>query len=495
MLFNSLNFMLFYPIVLLVYYILPAKVRYVWLLAASYYFYMGWNPKYALLIALSTLITYLSGLWIEKRSHNHRMQKVILVSNLAANLGILFFFKYFDFALENINMVRSRLGAGLIDRSVDVVLPVGISFYTFQALSYTMDVYKGTIRAERNVLKYALFVSFFPQLVAGPIERSESLLHQIKGLATMKGFDYGKMVDGVILILWGLFQKMVIADRAAILVDTVYDSYWLYGSVELILASILFAVQIYCDFGSYSIIAVGTAKILGIELMENFNTPYFAQSIKGFWRRWHISLSSWFRDYVYIPLGGGYGRSVIKCRNLMITFLLSGLWHGASWNYVIWGGIHGLYQIVGNLTIPYRRNIKERFAVKDNSISYKMGKAAVTFVLVDFAWIFFRADSLSDAKGIVEGIFTRWNPWKLFDQSVYHLGLDVREIHILTAAVVLLFLVDLIRYGKDQMIHCFLQEQCIWFRWGMMFVLFFSILIFGAYGPAFDAKQFIYFQF
>lgn len=305
MLFNSLNFMLFYPIVLLVYYILPAKVRYVWLLAASYYFYMGWNPKYALLIALSTLITYLSGLWIEKRSHNHRMQKVILVSNLAANLGILFFFKYFDFALENINMVRSRLGAGLIDRSFDVVLPVGISFYTFQALSYTMDVYKGTIRAERNVLKYALFVSFFPQLVAGPIERSESLLHQIKGLATMKGFDYGKMVDGVILILWGLFQKMVIADRAAILVDTVYDSYWLYGSVELILASILFAVQIYCDFGSYSIIAVGTAKILGIELMENFNTPYFAQSIKGFWRRWHISLSSWFRDYVYIPLGGG----------------------------------------------------------------------------------------------------------------------------------------------------------------------------------------------
>lgn len=305
MLFNSLNFMLFYPIVLLVYYILPAKARYVWLLAASYYFYMGWNPGYALLIALSTLITYLSGLWIERWSHNHRMKKVILVSNLAANLGILFFFKYFDFALENINMVRSRLGAGLIDRPFDVVLPVGISFYTFQALSYTMDVYKGTIRAERNVLKYALFVSFFPQLVAGPIERSESLLNQIKNLDKRKGFDYGKMVDGVILILWGLFQKMVIADRAAILVDTVYDSYWLYGSVELILASVLFAVQIYCDFGSYSIIAVGTAKILGIELMENFNTPYFAQSIKEFWRRWHISLSSWFRDYVYIPLGGG----------------------------------------------------------------------------------------------------------------------------------------------------------------------------------------------
>lgn len=305
MLFNSLNFMIFYPVVLLVYYILPAKSRYIWLLVASYYFYMGWNPQYALLIACSTLITYICGLLIERWAHKAKMKKMILAFNLIANLGILFFFKYFDFAIENINIVLNGLGVGYVKRPFDVVLPVGISFYTFQALSYNIDVYKGKIRAERNILKYALFVSFFPQLVAGPIERSESLLGQINRLDQMKGIDYGRMVDGIILILWGLFQKMVIADRASVLVDTVYDSHWMYGSVELILAGILFAIQIYCDFGSYSIIAVGTAKILGIELMENFNTPYFAQSIKEFWRRWHISLSSWFRDYVYIPLGGG----------------------------------------------------------------------------------------------------------------------------------------------------------------------------------------------
>ena len=504
MLFNSYDFMLFFPIVVAIYFIIPKKIRYIWLLIVSYYFYMGWNAKYAILIAVSTIITYLSGVFIERIDSNKeakavteimRYKKWVVVFSFATNIGILFFFKYFDFLWENIQFLFTQFGVTVIEKPFDVILPVGISFYTFQALSYTVDVYRGDVKAEKNILRYALFVSFFPQLVAGPIERSKNLLMQVDKVEEIHVWDYDRVTQGAVLMLWGLFQKMVIADRAAILVDTVYDSYWMYGSIELMLATVLFAVQIYCDFGSYSLIAIGAAKIMGFALMENFNTPYFSRSIKEFWRRWHISLSTWFRDYLYIPLGGNQCSKIRRYINLMITFLVSGLWHGASWSFICWGGVHGLYQVIGDMLRPVKKRLIKKYKVKDKSISYKLGQIFVTFVLVDFAWIFFRMNSLSNSLKFIWRIMINWNPWVLYNQSLYKLGLNQQEIHILIISIVILFLVDCVRYKKNMTLDIFLKNECIWFRWGVLFCIFFFIVIFGIYGPAFEAKQFIYFQF
>ena len=492
MLFNSYSFMLFFPIVLCIYFVIPKKARHLWLLVASYYFYMGWNAKYALLIAASTIITYLGGLFIARRKEK---KKWCLIGVICINLLILFFFKYYDFALDNINRILSFAGAGTIRRKFDVLLPVGLSFYTFQALGYIIDVYRGTIQAEKNFFRYALFVSFFPQLVAGPIERSGNLLRQIDHIEEIHLFSYKRITEGAVLMLWGYFLKMVIADRVSIVVDTVYNSYWMYGSTELVIASVLFAIQIYCDFASYSQIAIGAAKIMGFDLMENFNTPYFASSIKDFWRRWHISLSTWLRDYIYIPLGGSHCSKLKKYRNLMLTFLISGLWHGANWTYVIWGGIHGLYQVIEDATTPVREKIIKKYQMRTDNFSCRFGKIALTFILTDFAWIFFRANHVSDAFTIIARIFTKANPWILFDGSIYDILLPVNEVHILIIALVILFLVDLIRYKKNLTLAGFLNNQNLWFRYAVIFALLFFILIYGQYGPGFSAKQFIYFQF
>ena len=492
MLFNSYSFMLFFPIVLCIYFVIPKKARHVWLLVASYYFYMGWNAKYAILIAISTIVTYLGGLCIEKWKEK---RKWIVVGVVLINLSILFFFKYFDFFLGNVNRILSLFGVNSLQKGFDILLPVGISFYTFQALGYTIDVYRGTIKAENNFIKYALFVSFFPQLVAGPIERSGNLLRQINRVEQIKLWNYRRITEGAVLMLWGYFLKMVIADRVSIVVDQVYDSYWMYGSVEIIIASVLFAIQIYCDFASYSQIAIGAAKIMGFELMENFNTPYFASSIRDFWRRWHISLSTWLRDYVYIPLGGSRCSKARKYLNLFLTFLISGLWHGANWTYVVWGLIHGIYQIVEDATESVRQKLVLKFHIVTNNFSYRFGQILVTFVLTDFAWIFFRANHLSDACRMIGRIVTRWNPWVLFDGSVYNLGLNITEVHILFVALIVLLLVDLVRYKKQVTLDRFLSTQNLWFRFAVIFGLLFFILIYGEYGPGFSAKQFIYFQF
>ena len=492
MLFNSYSFMLFFPIVLCIYFVIPKKARHLWLLVASYYFYMGWNAKYAILIAISTIVTYLGGLCIEKWKEKRKwiVARVVLI-----NLSILFFFKYFDFFLGNVNRILSLFGANSLQKGFDILLPVGISFYTFQALGYTIDVYRGTIKAEKNFLKYALFVSFFPQLVAGPIERSGNLLRQINRVEQIKLWNYRRITEGAVLMLWGYFLKMVIADRVSIVVDQVYDSYWMYGSVEIIIASVLFAIQIYCDFASYSQIAIGAAKIMGFELMENFNTPYFALSIRDFWRRWHISLSTWLRDYVYIPLGGSRCSKARKYLNLFLTFLISGLWHGANWTYVVWGMIHGIYQIVEDATESVRQKLVLKLHIMTNNFSYRFGQILVTFVLTDLAWIFFRANYLSDACRMIGRIVTKWNPWILFDGSVYNLGLNITEVHILFVALIVLLLVDLVRYKKQVTLDKFLSTQNLWFRFAVIFGLLFFILIYGEYGPGFSAKQFIYFQF
>lgn len=320
--FNSIHFMMFFPIVLFIYFIIPGKVRKIWLLIASYYFYMSWNPKYAILIIVSTLLTYSSGILMEKYRN---IGKYILTLCFISNLAILAVFKYGNFFIETLNRILQRCHISIIEQRFDFLLPVGISFYTFQALGYIIDVYRGDTKAEKNLLQYALFVSFFPQLVAGPIERSKNLLTQIQDIPAIKLGNAKRVTSGAILMIWGFFMKMVIADRIAIFVNAVFDGYFMFGSTELCLAAVGFAIQIYCDFGSYSLIAVGASKIMGIQLMENFDTPYFSVNIKDFWSRWHISLSTWFRDYLYIPLGGNRKGNFRKYLNKMLTFIISGL--------------------------------------------------------------------------------------------------------------------------------------------------------------------------
>lgn len=494
MLFNSIEFLIFFPLTILVCLVLPKKLRYLWLLAASYFFYMCWDAKYAFLLLAATLVSYFGGLLLPV-VRGGSLKKLIVAACVVLNLGLLFYFKYFQWVFDTCNALLGRFHIQMLERSFDIILPVGISFYIFQSLGYVIDVYRQKTVPEKNPFRYALFVSFFPQLVAGPIERSENLLGQLRELDRKKLLEEGSVAGGFTLMVWGLFIKMVIADRVAILVDTVFDSYYLYGTVALLAGAFGFALQIYCDFMGYSIVAVGAAKVLGIRLMENFDTPYFATSVSGFWKRWHISLSTWFRDYVYIPLGGNRCPRLRKYINIMITMGVSGLWHGANWNFLAWGLIHGAYQVIGDLTEPVRQKLYSAGQFKTESFSFKLGQAVSTFLLVDFAWIFFRGRSISVALSYCKRIFTRWDPWSLAGGELFNLGLDRPEFSILIAAVLVLFLVDLVRYLKKQTIDAFLREQCIWFRWGVIMLLILSTMVYGIYGVKFESAQFIYFQF
>lgn len=496
--FNSVNFLFFFPIVVILYYIIPRKVRYIWLLVASYYFYMSWNPKYAILIATSTILTWGTGWLVEvfKAKGKGRSSSIFLTICIVANLGILFLFKYMDFAIDTLNRILWHLHLSIISNPFDFLLPVGISFYTFQALGYIIDVYRGKTKAEHNILKYALFVSFFPQLVAGPIERSDNLLRQINESQTVRPKEYyNRITNGLIYMLYGFFLKMVIADRVAIMVDTVWNDWHMYGGVELLVAAIGFALQIYCDFSSYSTIAIGAAQVMGFTLMENFEAPYFSASIKEFWRRWHISLSTWFRDYLYIPLGGNRCSKIRKFFNLMITFLVSGLWHGANWTFVVWGGLHGIYQIIGEITKPLKEKIYPKIGIRLDSTFYKLGCIITTFILTDFAWIFFRANSIEDALGYIHNIFYMWNPWAIWDKTLYSIGLSNYEWNILLISVIVLFLTDLLRYRKGMRIDTFLNEQGAVGKGIAIIFMAVMIFIFGIYGVGYDASQFIYFQF
>ncbi len=483
MLFNSVSFLLFFPAVLLVNFALPHRARPLWLLAASYYFYMRWNPAYALLMLTSTAITYLSGLLIRRM---RRRAKLWVALSFLSNLGILFFFKYYRFAAESLTALLWRFGVTWQAPVVDVLLPVGISFYTFQALSYTMDVYRGDVEAETSFLRYALFVSFFPQLVAGPIERSGHLLSQ---LAEKRPFDPEKFKSGALLMLWGYFQKMVIADRAALVVDQVYGCHEAYAGWTLVLATVLFAVQIYCDFGGYSAIAIGASRILGVELMQNFRQPYFARSVSEFWRRWHISLSTWFRDYLYIPLGGNRRGVLRKYLNLMITFVLSGLWHGANWTYVAWGALNGAFQIIGDA-----KNRLLKTQRRGQSFSLRLLQRAVTFALICFTWVFFRAASMGDALCILRSMFSVNNLWIFTDGTLKTLGLTTLEWVVLAGSIGVLWAVDAAR-ERGAAFQAQLARQPIAFRWMAYVCAIVFILLFGVYGVGFDAGQFIYFQF
>ncbi len=404
MLFNSFAFLIFFPIVTLLYYVIPHKYRWIMLLIASYYFYMSWNPSLVFLIMGTTLLSYGAGLIIEKSSKKPLRLAAAIVA-VAGSLIVLFFFKYFNFLSTGISQLLRKIGLPVSDFSLNVLLPVGISFYTFQTLSYVIDVYKGRIKAERHFGYYALFVSFFPQLVAGPIERPENLLPQLK---EKKSFQSENIRIGLKFMIVGFFKKVVIADTVAIAVNAVYNDPAQASGLGVAIATALFAVQILCDFDGYTNIAIGVAKLMGIDLMQNFDNPYSARSIKEFWGRWHISLSTWFRDYLYIPLGGNRCKKPRHLFNLFVTFLLSGLWHGANWTFVIWGALHGVYQIVGLLTSDVRKKAREKTGL-ENSSFLAIWQRAITFVLVCFAWLFFRANSVSDSGILLKKLFSDWS--------------------------------------------------------------------------------------
>lgn len=498
MLFNSFQFLIFFPIVLTVYYIIPQKIKYLWLLGASYYFYMCWNAEYALLILTSTIITYASGLIIEKIkglgysiNKRNKLKKIVVTCSFLINLGILFYFKYFEFTINTIAKVFEKIHIQLNLPVFDIVLPVGISFYTFQALSYTMDVYRDEICAEKNFFRYALFVSFFPQLVAGPIERSKNLLKQ---LVVPRQFDFEKTKDGLLLMIWGYFLKMVLADRIAIFVDSVYGNYQVFNGYYIAVATILFAIQIYCDFSGYSIIAMGSAKILGIDLMDNFDAPYYSSTVAEFWRRWHISLTSWFKDYLYIPLGGSRKGIFRKSINKMIVFLVSGLWHGANLSFVIWGGVNGFYQIIGELLEPIRSKMESALSLHKTSFSYKLINIVGTFILVDFSWIFFRAQGIREAFSIIKNLFTVNNPWILFDGSLYSCGLNQKNFNLMMICIEILFIADFCK-RKGIIIREKILVQDYWFQIATIAISIIAIATFGIWGGTYNAKGFIYFQF
>ena len=491
MLFNSVSFFVFFPVVLAVYYLVPRSLKQVWLLAASYYFYMSWNAKYAVLILVSTIATYVSGLLLGRKGNTGRRKKIIVAGCFLINLGILFVFKYFNFAVTVLAGALEKVHLQIALPQIDVLLPVGISFYTFQALSYTMDVYRNDVAPETDFVRYALFVSFFPQLVAGPIERSKNLLWQLK---EPKRFDFGKAREGILLMIWGYFLKVVIADRIAVFVNTVYGNVESYRGYLILTATVLFAFQIYCDFYGYSAIATGAARFLGIELTENFDAPYLSSAPAVFWRRWHISLTTWFRDYLYVPLGGSRKGKIRGYVNKMIVFLVSGLWHGASFAYIVWGGLNGLYQIAEEVSAPVREKLAGVLRVNRASAGYRLLAGIVTFVLVDFSWIFFRAGNWTKAKETVYFMVTEHNPWVLFDGSLYRCGLDEKNFRLMLASLAVLLFADICKRRRIR-IRDRICAQDVWFRQVVIALCIVAILVFGAWGTMYNANSFIYFRF
>lgn len=502
MVFNTLDFIIFFPIVFLVYLIVPTRFRKYTLLIASYYFYICWNVRYIILIVIVTVVTWLAAYSIDKiriTSKSIAIEKAILGIGITIVIAMLGIFKYLNFIIDSINSVFNHINIDVDLNRIDIVLPVGISFYTFQALAYLIDVYRGDIKAERNVFSYALFVSFFPQLVAGPIERSGHLLKQFDEIEKIRIIDWSRIIDGLKTMLYGFFLKMVVADRAAIYVNEVFGNYHRYNSSIIVIATILFSFQIYCDFNSYSLIAIGCAKVMGFEIVSNFDAPYFAKSVSDFWRRWHISLNTWFRDYLYIPLGGNRCSRGRRYFNTLIVFLVSGLWHGANWTYIIWGGLNGLLQVIESILKTPIKKFNRLLGTKVNSFSYHLLQNAFAFLLINFTWIFFRADSIKDALGLIRRIFTRWDPWAFSNADIVEnllpKSLSKIEFIILLTGLLAVITVDLIKYTYNLNLNEFLSNQCIWFRWMVYIGVFFSILIYGVYGPNYQSVDYIYFQF
>lgn len=485
MLFNSIQFILFFIVVATLYFIIPQKTRWIFLLLASYYFYMCWRVEYIFLIIASTLIDYFAGIMMSSIKEKRKRRKYLILS-LCTNLGLLFTFKYFNFFTDSIRVFMGSFGITSQLPVLNVLLPVGISFYTFQTLSYTIDVYLGKKKPEKHFGKFALYVAFFPQLVAGPIERSTRLLPQFNNEVK---FDYSRVTNGLKLILWGMFKKVVIADRISFFVDQVYNNVNEYSGLPLIVATIFFAFQIYCDFSGYSDIAIGVAQVLGFKLMTNFNRPYFSKNISEFWKRWHISLSTWFKDYLYIPLGGNRVKKWRWYYNIFIVFLISGLWHGANWTFLLWGALNGLYLLISIWT----RNIRGDFIKKIHLDKFpgvlKVLRVGITFSLVCFGWIFFRANSIPDAFYIVTHLFQNLGNAEMIGSVVSGFGYGTNSLLVGVISIGVMEVMHLIQ--RKASVRQMLTDKPAFLRYIIYAGLIGIVIVLGN----FSGVQFIYFQF
>ena len=467
MLFNHIEFIFFLPIVILLYFLTPSKYRWVLLLAASYYFYMCWKVEYIFLIIFSTLIDYFSGLKMSSLASKKKRRPYLIIS-LASNLGLLFTFKYFNFFSENLNLFFQKFNMSGDIPLMKVLLPVGISFYTFQTLSYSIDVYFGKQKAEKHLGYFALYVSFFPQLVAGPIERFSRLTPQLK---EKQFFTYNNLANGLRLILFGLFIKMVIADNLSGIVDLVYISPESFSSLDISTSIFFYSFQIYSDFFGYSLVAIGSAQIMGIKLMDNFKTPYLSKSIAEFWQRWHISLSTWFRDYLYYPIGGNQVAKTRWVFNILIVFVVSGFWHGANWTFLIWGALFG--------TIYLIEKVFEKVLDFKKSKIISVLLMLKTFILVSLIWIFFRSQSLNEALEVFHSLFTNSK-----------VTLEQLEVPPITWGLLLFFIfIDLFLY--DKRFDSWVSKLAMPLRWTTYCILIFSIIVLSGV----DDFAFIYFRF
>lgn len=485
MLFNSFEFLAFFPIVVIATFLIPHRWRWLLLLAASYYFYMAWSPVYILLIIASTIVDYLAGLMLGATTVRRRRIAILCVS-MFLNLGLLFFFKYYNFFSHSLESVFRYLSLPLELPESHVLLPIGISFYTFQTMAYTIDVYRGKQEPQKHPGIFALYVTFFPQLVAGPIERAKNLIPQ---LIEKHEFEYKRVTDGLKLMAWGMFKKIVIADRLASLVDTVYSKPSEFRGPVLVAATFFFAFQIYCDFSGYSDIAIGASQVLGVKLMTNFRRPYFAKSIAEFWQRWHISLSTWFRDYLYISLGGNRVSVPRWTLNIMIVFFLSGLWHGARWTFVIWGVYHGVLLLVEHFS---SRLFPAFSKIDNNSTVIRFLKVLLTFILVNIGWIMFRANSVNDLLYITSHLFSGWEAFAditALKIMASHVGMDAIQMLISWVSIMFLVFVQLLQ--RKGSIRAWINHQHFTIRWALYYALILSLVFFGI----FSENQFIYFQF
>ncbi len=470
---TSFTFLFFFPVVVLAYYIIPKRFRRIWLLIVSYYFYMSWGAKYGLALLWVTAVTYFGALGMSRLDRHAmeekvriRFKKFCILLLAVMVFSTLFYCKYFIFAM-------------------------GISFYTLQSFGYIMDVYRGKTEPERNFLRYALFLSFFPTVVSGPIERSTNLLRQLQN-EEQTAYREENIRQGLCMMLWGYFMKLVIAERIAIFVNAVYDQSL--GGVYAIVATILYAIQIYCDFAGYSTIAMGAGRTLGFAVTENFAAPYLASTVSEFWRRWHMSLTGWFRDYLYIPLGGNRKGRIRKYINIMTVFLVSGIWHGNGWKYFIWGGLNGFYQVAGDVLMPMRTRLRHVFRLEKTGKIYRLLQTSVSFLLVDFAWIFFRADSAGRALRMIRGMIVDFDPSVLWDGSLYQFGIMRAEFGFLILMIMLLAVVDMLHDRKKYVLD--IMSKWHWsVRTCLCACMLMTVIIFGIYGVNYDVSSFIYFAF
>ncbi|QQS50693.1 MAG: MBOAT family protein [Bacteroidota bacterium] len=477
MLFNSISFLYFFPIVVIFFYLLNPLPRRYFLLAASLYFYMCWKAEYIVLILFTMYINYYAAIQLAK-TQNPKVRKRYLLLGVLPSFALLFVFKYLNFVGDSVRSVFEAMNILIDIPYYNLLLPVGISFFTFQTLSYTFDVYKGHTPVEKSFSTFALFVSFFPQLVAGPIERSN---HLLPGLKKDVVFNIDNFAVGFRIMLIGFFKKIVVADRLSIYVNTVYNNAEHHNGLTYIVATIFFSFQIYCDFSGYSDIAIGSARMMGIDLMQNFRRPYFAKNIKEFWSRWHISLSTWFRDYVYVPLGGNRVKYWRWVYNIMITFLLSGLWHGASWTFVIWGGIHGFFSLA---SVGFRPNTTKKKNALFSKPLVVFGMIVINYIIVLLAWVFFRANSFDDAILILTEMF------RLSGDTLYMGGADPENFFYGVLAILMLLVIDGVQEYSITKLQFFRSRKTV-----VRYLAYATIIAIIMMLGVFDSSQFIYFQF